>query len=680
LSLEHTKRLVRQCLRSYLARRLRSKSLSENQQLPHSFDRQEDYLWGPSNGKAVEADASIPIRAQGSHGVGSPHPFEESPSSYLSPERPFANPPRSYLTSHDERPRLSFTLPEGEGKQRRQNSSSGSDEDPKRIFKQLEDYIIECFGSFECINHSFSVPQSRPLPRPRNGSITRKPVPVREPAPQRLREMPRVETCASTGVPDVDPRLFLLGDVAENGTWWTGGSQSSGPPPKSATTPTEPTSASPTLTKPSPINWRDVEDWYTSVVSSADGWFGLYEEMGQDPDFVRHTERELEHVEQDLLHAQEHLQRVLLKATEMLLKRPGRPISDPGDLRFLPILMENPLLHTNPKFFRGLLQAERLRNPHRREPSRQNGLPGSGVLSGQHSGIIKRIVGLLSNSSIECHNQFISWAAGYSPARFSQIKDLFSGFLTYRMLRQNEKKQKGGPVDITAGLIPQIQTGRSGAYLYEEIGTSSSAKKPKEQTKKSSYMDDWQVKAACRVLSLMFAANSHSTRKAEGTVDKSQTNHSGHILPTSDFYSSMIDNIDLVADFEAWESKRNCFSFCQYPFLLSIWAKTKVLEHDAQRQMQMKARDAWFDGIMNQRKTAQLLTLTVRRDCLVEDSLTAVSGVIGGDAEDVKKRLRIEFRGEEGIDAGGLRKEWFLLLIREVFNPDHGMWRIIRFI
>jgi len=71
---------------------------------------------------------------------------------------------------------------------------------------------------------------------------------------------------------------------------------------------------------------------------------------------------------------------------------------------------------------------------------------------------------------------------------------------------------------------------------------------------------------------------------------------------------------------------------------------------------------------------SQYLFLSIRRDCLVEDSLKSVSEVVGAGGEEIKKGLRIEFKGEEGIDAGGLRKEWFLLLVRDVFNPEHGMF------
>ena len=72
-------------------------------------------------------------------------------------------------------------------------------------------------------------------------------------------------------------------------------------------------------------------------------------------------------------------------------------------------------------------------------------------------------------------------------------------------------------------------------------------------------------------------------------------------------------------------------------------------------------------------KVGKSLAQSLGGQVLVEDSLKGVSEVVGTGGEEIKKGLRIEFRGEEGIDAGGLRKEWFLLLVRDVFNPEHGM-------
>lgn len=39
---------------------------------------------------------------------------------------------------------------------------------------------------------------------------------------------------------------------------------------------------------------------------------------------------------------------------------------------------------------------------------------------------------------------------------------------------------------------------------------------------------------------------------------------------------------------------------------------------------------------------------------------------------DLRKQLRVEFRGEEGIDEGGLQKEFFQLLVEKLFDPMNG--------
>ena len=40
--------------------------------------------------------------------------------------------------------------------------------------------------------------------------------------------------------------------------------------------------------------------------------------------------------------------------------------------------------------------------------------------------------------------------------------------------------------------------------------------------------------------------------------------------------------------------------------------------------------------------------------------------------QDLKKQLYVEFDGEQGIDEGGVSKEFFQLVIEEIFNPDIG--------
>ncbi|KAF5661082.1 hypothetical protein FHETE_8614 [Fusarium heterosporum] len=695
ISIEQTKQLVHQSIRSFLTKRLHPIPQPPTEPPPQppvqsklSFSSRMQAAGpklAPIDLKQGTAPSSKSPTIQVSH-----YAFDKEPALRANPVRTNSTPiSRSFSSSHTERPSM---LQEEVSRERRKSpDTTGSD--PKRIFKSLEDYITTCFGSFECINSSFLTHNHRYPMRRGSESISRKPIALnesrgkrfirREPAENHVvrekreeRKMPLLEdsTC------DLDPKLLLLGDFAENGTWWMANQEESRPRRPSTHRVERNFSSAPTNTRTPQMNWGDLTKWYAMIVNPAEEWLAIYEGLRQEQSFLAPPQRELQLIERELLQGQEHVRRVLLKATEMLLKRPGRPLKDPVDLRFLLVIMETPLLHEQEALFSGVLQTEH-NSPTGTFSTRprRTSIPESGTLSGQHSGIIKRIVGLISNSSPECHNQLITWFGRHHPSRFIKLKDLASGFLTYRMIRQSGKKQEV-KVDITAGLIPQMQEGRSGAYLYDEINRTTSSKKAKEPEKKILYAEDWQIKASSRVLALLFAANnlpySRRNEDAPANSDEKRTcvHSQGQILPTSDFYNSMIDYTDLVVDFENWEARRSKFTFCQYPFLLSIWAKNHILEHDARRQMQSKARDAFFDSIMSRKAINQFLELNVRRDCLVDDSLKAVSEVIGSGSEDIKKGLRITFSGEEGVDAGGLRKEWFLLLVREVFNPDHGLF------
>ena len=43
---------------------------------------------------------------------------------------------------------------------------------------------------------------------------------------------------------------------------------------------------------------------------------------------------------------------------------------------------------------------------------------------------------------------------------------------------------------------------------------------------------------------------------------------------------------------------------------------------------------------------------------------------------DLKKQLYVEFEGEQGIDEGGVSKEFFQLIVEEIFNPDYGEYNV----
>ena len=636
ISIEDTRSLIRQCIRSFLV-----EALSEHRA---ALEYDQATSRPPPTGELRLMHDEELIRGSGE---------------YLDLHRPDIEASRPLSTSFPgHRPALSLPLRHGDP-HNQPGALRGLDS--AKIFRPLEEYIIACFSSVHSLARSFMSPgTSNVLPRPgvEDGS-------------KRRADEPRTLPDYIPSLPGLDAKLLLVGDFAENGSWWTGGQES--PSPVQGRTHTCEDIQTHKASRTPNIEWPALEAWYWTIISAGERWEEIYEALLAADNSLSLPRQVLENVETQILLAQEHCQRVLLKATETLLKRPGRPITDAKDLRCLVMLLENPLLHASssrqpfagsmvhisPGFGRGGSQPTR----------------GTGPASGQHSGIIKRILGLISNSPPKLHDQLVVWLSRLSPSHFVRTKDLISGFLAYRLTRQGQKKPPAKTIDITSGLIPNMAPGHSAATLHATLGRAHGApRQPEERSKKTVYSDDWQIKAAARVMSLIFAANNMGrSRKLLSDADSRDRIHSrNQTLPTSDFYTALLDSSDLIADFEAWERKRAKFSFCQYPFMLSIWAKIQILEYDTRRQMQSKARDAFFDSILTHRNIDQYLTLSVRRDCLVEDSLAAVSAVLGGGNEDIKKGLRIAFRGEEGIDAGGLRKEWFLLLVRELFDAEHG--------
>ena len=41
---------------------------------------------------------------------------------------------------------------------------------------------------------------------------------------------------------------------------------------------------------------------------------------------------------------------------------------------------------------------------------------------------------------------------------------------------------------------------------------------------------------------------------------------------------------------------------------------------------------------------------------------------------EMQGRLQVTFEGEDGVDAGGLTKEMYSILAREIFNPNYGLF------
>ncbi|RNA11315.1 putative E3 ubiquitin- ligase HECTD2 [Brachionus plicatilis] len=160
------------------------------------------------------------------------------------------------------------------------------------------------------------------------------------------------------------------------------------------------------------------------------------------------------------------------------------------------------------------------------------------------------------------------------------------------------------------------------------------------------------------------------------SVVSASTNYSSLFVSYEDFYVKKLDSLNLYKDFVNWQnrgkiSKEFCFS--QYPYILSINTKRRILEQDSETQMVIIAKQSFMKNARNRNVRVPnsndlFLTINVRRNNLISDSLNEIEI----KKTHLKKKLRVNFLGEVAIDMGGVRKEWFLLVIRQIFSPLYG--------
>uniref|UniRef100_A0A8C7QVR0 HECT-type E3 ubiquitin transferase n=1 Tax=Oncorhynchus mykiss TaxID=8022 RepID=A0A8C7QVR0_ONCMY len=64
--------------------------------------------------------------------------------------------------------------------------------------------------------------------------------------------------------------------------------------------------------------------------------------------------------------------------------------------------------------------------------------------------------------------------------------------------------------------------------------------------------------------------------------------------------------------------------------------------------------------------------MKLRRNTVLEDSYRRILSIKRADF--LKARLWVEFEGEKGLDYGGVAREWFFLISKEMFNPYYGLF------
>ena len=143
------------------------------------------------------------------------------------------------------------------------------------------------------------------------------------------------------------------------------------------------------------------------------------------------------------------------------------------------------------------------------------------------------------------------------------------------------------------------------------------------------------------------------------------------------------NEIDIDDDEESQditEKSKIKFTLLDYMWLFNPAAKNEIiiLFNNRQKKNELmksihQARDLrplpFLGGLFISAKDV-FLTINIRRNNLIEDTLNEIS------RSDIKLQnpIKVKFIGEQGVDEGGVRKEFFLLFIRQIFDPDYGMF------
>ena len=225
-------------------------------------------------------------------------------------------------------------------------------------------------------------------------------------------------------------------------------------------------------------------------------------------------------------------------------------------------------------------------------------------------------------------------------------------------------KAVGGVKGEARDVLVSWYTGFSGERLERSLGVLQQYITVRWYM--ASRLDD--LTGAVLVMELLYKANER--HRQEGLPHQ----------PLTAFYNDAVNSeVDLKADYKHWKlssttasSSSSTFSFASHPFILDPASKARLLQIDAAYSMHREFQSAYIASFFSQRQSPYLV-LRVHRSNLIQDTLQQLSRY---QSEDYRKPLKVQFVGEQGIDEGGVRKEFFQLLIKELFDVNYGMFTV----
>ena len=158
---------------------------------------------------------------------------------------------------------------------------------------------------------------------------------------------------------------------------------------------------------------------------------------------------------------------------------------------------------------------------------------------------------------------------------------------------------------------------------------------------------------------------------------------SNQLIPKFEFkellYNKKILN-ENICDEE--KKKKLRFTLLNYTWLLNPSAKYKIITlFNEIIQIQQLSNNNNIDdalGILEQfnnfhellKSKNRFFYIMIKRENIIEETLNRISKF----PKEIHYPLKVKFLGEEGEDEGGVRKEFFMLIIRKLFNANYGMF------
>ncbi|KAF4678782.1 putative E3 ubiquitin-protein ligase herc3 [Perkinsus olseni] len=122
-------------------------------------------------------------------------------------------------------------------------------------------------------------------------------------------------------------------------------------------------------------------------------------------------------------------------------------------------------------------------------------------------------------------------------------------------------------------------------------------------------------------------------------------------------------------------------SMLGYGSLVPLAFKNKVLQMEnvlrqvKHNQEHLQAHPGiMVDAFMRGVRPKTVLQVQVRRDHIVEDALRVVAEA---DDQQLKFPMMVKFEGEDGVDEGGVQREFFDILCKQLFNAQYGMFEYL---